>query len=129
MVVFGLYNGICVLPVLLSWLGPSAYLNARSGVALTSQQPAVSTQVGVKFYNFTSNEPTTDIEPHVVPQMDKTLQEKLLPLESIETGDIELGEMTKAPEVEPPLTCEQLIQDCEEYLKSVENSNANHSSL
>ena len=93
MVVFGLYNGICVLPVLLSWLGPSAYLNARSGVALTSQQPAVSTQVGVKFYNFTSNEPTTDIEPHVVPQMDKTLQEKLLPLESIETGDIELGEM------------------------------------
>lgn len=28
MVLFGLFNGVCVLPVLLSWFGPDPYLNA-----------------------------------------------------------------------------------------------------
>ena len=34
--IFGLFNGMCVLPVLLSWFGPPPYLNATN-VSLTSR--------------------------------------------------------------------------------------------
>ncbi|XP_067927836.1 patched domain-containing protein 3-like [Watersipora subatra] len=145
-VTFGLFQGICVLPVILSWFGPPAYIFARSGVALTS---AEATHVSLAAPPHTlKREPaqmkgaedvvslhaeTAASNRHETTVLDRNYIEMTIAkpsqVEQTTLANFSFLEAVNSVEklgtglaVEQPLTCDKIILDCEEYLH-IEQSN------
>jgi len=124
---FGLFNGMCVLPVLLSWFGPDPYLNATR-IKLTSDMNIMSgTREG-------THEPMTEqIQLKSIAELsdsDSKSEQHFNGNITIQTSNCEelselLDTLEKASAIrqhtaslhdEEPKSHHDIIQNCQEYL-------------
>lgn len=140
-VVFGLFNGVCVLPVLLSWMGPPPYLNAKSMTPAEESSVKLHTSSATHLPNelpalhYTVNDVSSKSES---PILDKDFKEKAndnsisvdrcdpqrMLVEPMNHTSQESSPLLKENSfIHQPLSCEQLIKDCEEYLEAEKNGN------